>query len=673
MGRKGIVYTFIMLLLLTFLFTNRWMEITYSKNIFEYFRKSQALTAEEKQWLREKGSLIFTADYATPPLYYIDKEDQQYKGLVIDYIHALSKELQTEIILIPKSHQESLNLLSKGMTTDISIVYPTVARGSDYFFSYPIYHLQGVIVVSKDENIIGHYKDLENRRIALSSYDYALEFLQKKLSSADYIFTADTEEALKLLEIGEVDAVVGDDPVISYYIRNLNIGEKVKTLNNPIYEKEWALAVPKSNEILISILNKAIHNLEMEKITSSLHRTWFGIATPVFKENISDRISLIILVFTMAISLVFYFFYVTNKLLRVEIEKKMDELHISKNDLQTTFDGLMDFMIVTNQKGNILNVNKSLCRLLDIHKSEIVGKHFEDISDLVLLSCNQSLINTTFDEGKSLRKEFQQNGNIYEISTFPLEDQKKRIPKILIIIKDITKARLSEQQLLQENKMATIGQLAAAVTHEIRNPLGLIRNYCYLLKNSKPLEEHKMKKAVTVIESSIEKSNHIINSLLDFSRMSNNKWEKVDLKDFIHSIIALQQNKIKQQQIEVTIECKENNVYFVNVSSLEIILMNLIANAIDAMIDGGRLILQCGQQNNVLTIKCIDTGIGIEKEHLKKLFSPFFTTKPRGKGTGLGLYITYNEVQKLEGKIYVHSEIKKGTTFDILLPLKEVI
>jgi Signal transduction histidine kinase regulating C4-dicarboxylate transport system len=198
----------------------------------------------------------------------------------------------------------------------------------------------------------------------------------------------------------------------------------------------------------------------------------------------------------------------------------------------------------------------------------------------------------------------------------------------------------------------------------------LIRNYCHLLKKSSPDDEELKIKAINMMEKAVDRSGEIIDNLLRFSRLSNEKWINLNLKQAILTILSFEEHTLIRNNITVTLECDEEINLFLVLESLEMIMINLIINAVDAMENGGGIVIACNEKEDMVTITVADTGSGIPEEIRANIFNPFFTTKENRNGGGLGLYIVYNEISKLNGKITVESEVGTGTTFTILLPVK---
>ncbi len=386
---------------------------------------------------------------------------------------------------------------------------------------------------------------------------------------------------------------------------------------------------------------------------------------------IAQRTTIIIYIFIVTSVCMLYLAYESYRVIYSELADRMEMLDASINDLQTTYNSVEMFMIEIDPDLTIININNALSENLNKKKSSIIGKKlnamlgFSDKAMEELLSG----VDKTFVQRAKQRIEIENNGKIFEAFISPLNDAKDRIKKVLLMLNDVTNARAIERQMLQDNKMIAVGQLAAGVAHEIRNPLGIIRNYCYILKNSGEYDRDVIEKAIASIEKAVDKSSRIIDNLLDFSRISNNKREWTNLYKFIKSIVFLEQNVLSTKNVNVSIICdKELEIYTIP-ESLEIIMINLIINAVDAMASGGDMTIKCLNDEEILKIQLTDTGTGIAETLIGSIFNPFFTTKEKRDGSGLGLYIVYNETEKLGGKIEVESRLGMGTSFILTFPL----
>jgi polar amino acid transport system substrate-binding protein len=387
---------------------------------------------------------------------------------------------------------------------------------------------------------------------------------------------------------------------------------------------------------------------------------------------ISQRITVIMYIFIMVTACIFYIVYEFYHLMYNDLADRMEMLDASRNDLQTTYDSVAMFLIEIDGDFMVTNINNAFSESIGKKKNSIIGKKLNlvlgfpaNVYDMII-----SEIQKSFENNISRKAELENSGKIYEAFIFPLKAAKDRTKKVLLMINDVTISRAVERQMLQDNKMIAVGQLAAGIAHEIRNPLGIIRNYCYILKNSDQYDRAVFDKAITSIEKAVDKSGRIISNLLDFSRISNNKWETTNLKIFLESIISLEQNTLVTKKIKVMINCDDSIEAFTILESLEIILINLIINAVDVMPGGGSISINCTQNQNILQLQISDTGSGISEANIGNIFNPFFTTKDKTDGSGLGLYIVYNETEKLGGKVEVESQLGSGTVFTLTFPMQ---
>jgi len=163
----------------------------------------------------------------------------------------------------------------------------------------------------------------------------------------------------------------------------------------------------------------------------------------------------------------------------------------------------------------------------------------------------------------------------------------------------------------------------------------------------------------------------MVENLLNFSRTGDNEFKPISLEDTIKDIISLEKKSITDKEINIIVNCGEEIEFYTKIESFTHIMLNLLSNAIDAVSHGGNITIDCRMDDGYLYIDFTDTGDGIEAHNLEHIFNPFFTTKKAGKGTGLGLYIVYNELQKINGEINVESKPGEGTAFKLKFKLKD--
>ena len=230
--------------------------------------------------------------------------------------------------------------------------------------------------------------------------------------------------------------------------------------------------------------------------------------------------------------------------------------------------------------------------------------------------------------------------------------------------------RDTHEQLLQKEKLASLGQLAAGVAHEINNPLGSVLLYADILCRDTPADDNQRREDLQMIIKEATRCKTIVTDLLNFSRQNRVLAQKTDLAALLQTMIAEVSQKPSYARISLSAEI-DPALPEIEADPLQLhqAFLNLMNNAVDAMPAGGSLILRArkGSHPGSVTIQVQDTGTGITKENIGKLFTPFFTTKPIGAGTGLGLAITYGIVKMHQGQIAVQSVVGEGTTFTITL------
>jgi len=275
----------------------------------------------------------------------------------------------------------------------------------------------------------------------------------------------------------------------------------------------------------------------------------------------------------------------------------------------------------------------------------------------------------------------------------PLHDSQGSVSGVVGLIHDVTDLHISREQLVQADKLAAIGTLAAGVAHEINNPVGFISsNLNTMGKYVEKIRQHLSRQgnedpdanaelvemlddfadAVKESQDGTERVRKIVADLKSFSRVDKSRKEYFNINDGLETTLNIVWNELKYKCTMDKDYGKVPDLYCMP-NQLNQVFMNLLVNAGHAMRDdSGRVTIKTRADDSNIYVSISDTGVGIPRENLQKIFEPFFTTKDIGKGTGLGLSVAYDIVKKHGGHIDVKSEVGVGTEFTITLPLEGI-
>jgi two-component system NtrC family sensor kinase len=230
----------------------------------------------------------------------------------------------------------------------------------------------------------------------------------------------------------------------------------------------------------------------------------------------------------------------------------------------------------------------------------------------------------------------------------------------------------TQQQIVKSERLATIGQLAAGVAHEINNPLGAVLMYSHLCLEEMEAEDSRRKNLENVVREAT-RCQSIVKGLLDFARQTEPKTEESDANEILKRTLSLVENQVLFQNVKITkVLARSLPKSMMDSGQIQQVFTNIILNAAEAIDGEGELIVatRVAPDGESIEIEFTDTGRGIAQENLEKIFDPFFTTKEVGHGTGLGLSVSYGIVARHKGTISVKSEPGKGTTFVVRLPVR---
>jgi PAS domain S-box-containing protein len=320
----------------------------------------------------------------------------------------------------------------------------------------------------------------------------------------------------------------------------------------------------------------------------------------------------------------------------------------------------------------VFDVNQVAERLLGYERSELLDRPLRDLHPLADQPRAAALWQAALEHGHASRDDLHlrtRRGDAIPVFANAGYMEYGPRPWVQLICVDISDRKRLESQLIQSEKMAAIGQLAAGIAHELRNPLAIVMNALYDLGQIVDADNAEAREDLRIAEEEIGRAQSIIKNLLEFSRESGAELERLDVNDLLSRTVQLMQKYLQNNGVRVTTDLGVIPPCLANMNAMRQIFLNLITNAVQAMPDGGELTLTTGTvgQNRV-RVDVRDTGVGIPPEHLQDIFNPFYTTKDPGQGTGLGLSVVHTILQRYQGQIRVRSEVGAGTTFTIELP-----
>jgi len=367
------------------------------------------------------------------------------------------------------------------------------------------------------------------------------------------------------------------------------------------------------------------------------------------------------------------------------VETRTQDLALSEEKFRNFFHNSKDMVFFCDETGTILDMNKAGLEMLDYSDQNpprlSLNHLFSEESGLK--DFNTTLTSQRFVEDFEAEFVKKDGSIIYSLlSATALADEKGKLIGCEGIAKDLTRLKTMTSQMISTEKMASVGQMAAGVAHEINTPLGIILGYAQLMKDDFPTDSETFENLV-VVERQSQACRKIVADLLKFSRQSASSPQDVDIHEILVDVLAIVEHNLHLEHIDI-VRCfaEELPVVTGDEEKLRQVFVNLINNAQHAMEDeGGVLTIRTtySEEEQMITASIIDTGTGIDLNIKNRIFDPFFTTKSVGKGTGLGLSVSYGIIEDHSGTIIVESpvmyqnscQLTPGTAMHIRIPVSE--
>jgi PAS domain S-box-containing protein len=358
-----------------------------------------------------------------------------------------------------------------------------------------------------------------------------------------------------------------------------------------------------------------------------------------------------------------------NAQLYSSLEQKALEIARLKDFSENIVESLNVGVLAVDLDGIVESWNTRMEQLFGVARQEAVGRQLS------------SLLPEELSREISARGDAEQVTGIYKqrlhhqgklltlnVSITPLVSKSSERIGRLLLFDDVTQRERMEEQMSQTEKLTSLGLLAAGVAHEVNTPLAVISNYIQMLAKQMPEGDPRQSIIEKIVKQTFRAS-EIVNNLLNFSRTGAAEASDVDVNRVVEETLSLVAHPLKTSQIRVVKQLGEPlPAVRGSANKLQQVFLNLFLNARDAMPGGGMLEVRTAAHNGSVEIEIADTGGGIAREHIHRIFDPFFTTKASGRGTGLGLSVSYGIIKEHSGKIDVRSTPGKGTSFHVEFP-----
>jgi PAS domain S-box-containing protein len=356
---------------------------------------------------------------------------------------------------------------------------------------------------------------------------------------------------------------------------------------------------------------------------------------------------------------------------RKKAEEHLKESIKDNTDIRFALDQ-STIVAFTDARGIITSVNDKFCEISKYSREEIIGKDHNILNSGHHSKMFFKDLWKTIGDGRVWKGEIRnkaKDGTFYWVDTtiVPFLNEKGKPYQYVAIRNDITERKKTEEIIHRQDKLAAVGQLAAGVAHEIRNPLTSMKGYAeFLTLDEKDPERLEF---MNIILDEIERVNTIVEDFMVLAKPKMVELEEKNVVPVIKNVVSLLEFEARKKHVKLSFDCPHEIIQIeCDENRLKQVFLNFIKNGIEAMPNGGELRVRTMIHDNNVQISIQDTGVGIPKEKLKQLGEPFYTTKKNGNG--LGLMVSFKIIENHNGKVFVESEPNKGTTFNILLPAK---
>jgi PAS domain S-box-containing protein len=653
------------------------------------------LTSEELQWLGEnKTNIRYGPNPYWPPGDYM--ENGKHKGIVSDYIKIFEKKLGITFQRVYYKDWEHFYIgMMTGKIDFVGAIQRTAERKKALIFTQPFLKTRLAVLTRTDSPDLHSLDELNAKTLAGIKGYSSLEYVKKEYPGAKIIECDDDLTALLKLSAGAADGAIVDYMVASYLVDKYSI-TNLKYARELDFHWDLRFAINKKKPQLRSILDKVLSTISEEQRQAIYHK-WVGIELAHKPSFVERNMKIIIGVFSCVLFLLLVVIFFNRSLKKQvftrtnELRESTDKLRENKEYLQAVLDAAGDAIIVVDaDTGQLMDVNHRMIEMYGYSYKEALLADFEMLSQgkppFSQLEASEWLrkareIGPQTFEWLSRHKDGHTFWSEVKISFAVIG----RANRFVIAVRDISGRKQIEDQLVNAQKLESVGRLAGGVAHDFNNMLGVILGYTELVMEEMD-PSHPLLDDLQQIKQAAESAADVTSKLLAFARKQVISPKVIDLNETVDGMMKMLLRLISEDIDLAWLPGKGLWPIKIDPSQIDQILVNLCVNARDAISGVGKITVEtsncildeayCSSHADCLPgqyvkLDVTDNGSGMEKETVAHIFEPFFTTKGVSEGTGLGLATVYGIVQQNSGFVNVCSEKRHGSTFTIYLPRYE--
>jgi PAS domain S-box-containing protein len=613
-------------------------------------------------------------------------EDGEVRGFNVDILQALAKRLGMEIEWRPMLWSEAYTALEDG---DVDLLCMPVSEKRQERFDFTaesISNPSSAMFVPNSFSGPVRLEDLVGLTVAVKDGSIAQEILSQKIQGAIVVPLDDDLRALRYVEKGWAAVYLGDLYTGLYLVRRHGL-DKIKVVGGPLPLGSVRIAVKKGNDKLLSRLNAELTSLKKSPEYERILDKWFGEASVV--RSAWKKVLVIAVAICAFLGMATLAVLLWNHMLRRLVDDRARALAASEDRYRILITHANEGIFVL-QDEFIRYHNPKTEKLIGCSSEELISSPFTDLvhpqdRDLVKDWLTERLQGEDSESSYPFRI-IDKSGDILWWEVNAVHFAWESGPAVLCFVRDVTSHKKMETQLRQAQKMEAIGTLASGIAHDFNNILMAIMGNAEMAEmglNNKP-ENRLIRQSIDQVLKAANRAKDLVKQILTFSRDSEWDRKPVQMHLIIEEVLKLLKVSLPEN-IEIRRDIGANSdTVMADAGQIHQVFMNLCTNAHHAMKERGgvlevalnRVDLAAGntgaypdlKPGPYLKLSVKDTGNGIKRDVMGRIFDPYFTTKEKGLGTGLGLSVVHRIIRGHGGRITVESELGKGTEFEILLP-----